>query len=115
MKNVQQIRTMLPIGLRDERRVWTTSLRPGALLITRRGLRALTKHPKDLTLLAHNSCNSGIDKRDNDQSAVHPVPVIREVAVWTEYESASYCLHNHLHSKDDSKNMVTDAKNVSLS
>ena len=42
-KNVQQIKTILPIGLREERRVCTTSLRPGALLITRSGLRALTK------------------------------------------------------------------------
>ena len=31
---------MLLMGLRLERRVWTTSFRPGALLITRSGLRA---------------------------------------------------------------------------
>ena len=39
-KKAQQMTTMLLMGLREERRVWTTSLRPGALLITLRGLRA---------------------------------------------------------------------------
>lgn len=34
MKKAQQIRTMLPIGLRDVMRVSTTSFSPGALLIT---------------------------------------------------------------------------------
>jgi len=34
MKKVQQMRTMLPIGRSDESSVWTTSLRPGARLIT---------------------------------------------------------------------------------
>jgi hypothetical protein len=34
MKKVQQMSTMFPIGLNEERRVWTTSLRPGARLIT---------------------------------------------------------------------------------
>lgn len=34
MKNAQQMRTMLPMGLREVMRVSTTSLRPGALLIT---------------------------------------------------------------------------------
>ena len=38
MKNVQQMRTMFPIGLRDDNSVWTTSFRPGALLMTLRGL-----------------------------------------------------------------------------
>jgi len=37
MKNVQQMRTMFPIGRRDESRVWTTSFRPGARFITRSG------------------------------------------------------------------------------
>ena len=43
MKNVQQMSTMLPMGFREERRVWTTSLRPGARLMTLRGRRALTR------------------------------------------------------------------------
>jgi len=34
MKNVQQIRTMFPIGRSDDNKVWTTSLRPGARLMT---------------------------------------------------------------------------------
>lgn len=34
MKKAQQIRTMLPMGLRDVMRVSTTSFSPGALLIT---------------------------------------------------------------------------------
>ena len=42
MKKVQQIRTMLPIGFNEESNVWTTSFKPGALLITLKGLRALT-------------------------------------------------------------------------
>lgn len=29
--------TILPIGFNEDRRVWTTSLSPGALLITRNG------------------------------------------------------------------------------
>lgn len=37
MKKVQQMRTIFPIGLRDDNRVCTTSLRPGARLITRNG------------------------------------------------------------------------------
>lgn len=34
MKKAQQMRTMLPMGLRDVMRVSTTSFNPGALLIT---------------------------------------------------------------------------------
>lgn len=34
MKKAQQMRTMLPMGLRDVMRVSTTSFSPGALLIT---------------------------------------------------------------------------------
>lgn len=34
MKKAQQMRTMFPMGLRDDMRVSTTSLRPGALLMT---------------------------------------------------------------------------------
>jgi len=37
IKNVQQMRTMLPIGFNDDSRVCTTSFRPGARLITRNG------------------------------------------------------------------------------
>lgn len=37
MKNVQQIRTILPIGRSDDRRVCTTNFKPGALLMTRKG------------------------------------------------------------------------------
>ena len=43
MKNVQQIRTIFPIGFNEDNKVCTTSLRPGALLITRKGLNARTK------------------------------------------------------------------------
>ena len=43
MKNVQQMRTMFPMGLSDESSVCTTSLSPGALLMTLSGLRALTR------------------------------------------------------------------------
>ena len=43
MKNVQQIRTIFPIGFNDDNNVCTTSLRPGARLITRKGLNARTK------------------------------------------------------------------------
>lgn len=39
MKNVQHIKTIFPIGRRDESKVCTTSFRPGALLMTRRGRR----------------------------------------------------------------------------
>ena len=42
MKNVQQIRTMFPIGFKEESNVCTTSFNPGALLITRKGLNART-------------------------------------------------------------------------
>ena len=38
MKKVQQIRTMFPIGRIEDKSVVTTSLSPGALLITRNGL-----------------------------------------------------------------------------
>jgi len=34
MKKVQQMRTILPIGRSDDKSVCTTSLRPGARLIT---------------------------------------------------------------------------------
>lgn len=34
IKKAQQMRTMLPIGLRDVMRVSTTSFSPGALLMT---------------------------------------------------------------------------------
>jgi hypothetical protein len=34
MKNIQQIRTMLPIGRNEDSKVWTTSFKPGARLIT---------------------------------------------------------------------------------
>lgn len=37
MKKAQQMRTMLPMGLRDDIRVSTTSLRPGARLMTLHG------------------------------------------------------------------------------
>ena len=43
MKNVQQMRTMFPMGLREDRSVWTTSFKPGALLMTLRGRSARTK------------------------------------------------------------------------
>ena len=33
-KKVQQIMTMLPIGRSEDIKVWTTSFRPGALLMT---------------------------------------------------------------------------------
>lgn len=41
IKNVQQISTMLPIGLNDDSSVCTTNFRPGALLITLNGLNDL--------------------------------------------------------------------------
>ena len=34
MKNVIQMRTMLPMGRNDDSKVCTTNLRPGALLMT---------------------------------------------------------------------------------
>lgn len=34
MKNAQQMRTIFPIGLKEEIKVSTTSFRPGALLMT---------------------------------------------------------------------------------
>ena len=37
MKKVHAMSTMLPMGLSDERSVCTTSLRPGARLMTRSG------------------------------------------------------------------------------
>lgn len=37
MKNVQQMSTILPMGRNDDSSVCTTSLRPGARLITRNG------------------------------------------------------------------------------
>ncbi len=37
MKNVQQIRTIFPIGRSDDSNVCTTNFRPGARLITRNG------------------------------------------------------------------------------
>ncbi|KFM60661.1 hypothetical protein X975_22248, partial [Stegodyphus mimosarum] len=37
MKNVQQMRTMFPMGRREDRRVCTTNFNPGALLMTLRG------------------------------------------------------------------------------
>ena len=43
MKKVQQIRTMFPIGFREESNVCTTNFRPGDLLMTRNGLNARTK------------------------------------------------------------------------
>ena len=43
IKNVQQIKTIFPIGRSDDKRVSTTSLRPGALLITRRGRSVLSR------------------------------------------------------------------------
>lgn len=39
MKKVQQIKTIFPIGLREDSNVCTTSLRPGARLITLSGRR----------------------------------------------------------------------------
>lgn len=37
MKKAQQMRTMLPMGFRDEMSVSTTSFKPGALLMTLAG------------------------------------------------------------------------------
>lgn len=37
MKKAQQMRTMFPMGLREEMSVSTTSLRPGARLMTLKG------------------------------------------------------------------------------
>ena len=34
IKKVQQMRTMFPIGRREDSNVWTTNFKPGALLIT---------------------------------------------------------------------------------
>lgn len=42
MKNVQQINTMLPMGLNEDSSVCTTSFKPGALLITLSGLSDLS-------------------------------------------------------------------------
>lgn len=42
MKNVQQIKTIFPIGLKDESRVCTTNFNPGALFITLNGRRDLS-------------------------------------------------------------------------
>lgn len=42
MKKVQHMRTMLPMGLSDESKVWTTNFNPGALFITRKGRKART-------------------------------------------------------------------------
>ena len=44
MKKVQQMRTILPMGRRDDRSVWTTSLRPGARLITLQTTTAMLNH-----------------------------------------------------------------------
>ena len=41
MKNVQQMRTMFPIGRRDDNNVCTTSFKPGARLIT---LQVINEH-----------------------------------------------------------------------
>lgn len=41
MKNVQQIKTIFPIGRRDDKSVCTTSFKPGALLITLKGRKDL--------------------------------------------------------------------------
>lgn len=37
MKNVQQIKTIFPMGRNDDSNVWTTNFNPGARLITRNG------------------------------------------------------------------------------
>ena len=42
MKKVQQISTIFPMGFKEDRRVCTTSLRPGARLMTLNGLNART-------------------------------------------------------------------------
>jgi hypothetical protein len=49
MKKAQQMSTMLPIGLREEMRVSTTSFSPGARLMTlwtRRGRQGITSHSR---------------------------------------------------------------------
>lgn len=56
MKNVQQISTMLPMGLNDDSSVCTTNFKPGALLITLNGL-------SDLNSL--NTCVHKINKIQN--------------------------------------------------
>lgn len=54
-KNAQQMRTMLPMGLREEMSVSTTSFRPGARLMTlqaRRGQGSVSRQPGLKTTLA---------------------------------------------------------------
>lgn len=48
IKNVQQMSTMLPMGLSDDMSVCTTSLTPGARLITRSGRSARSSLPSNL-------------------------------------------------------------------
>jgi hypothetical protein len=49
MKKVQQIRTIFPIGFKLLIRVMTTSLTPGARLMTLSGRRALNKRKTRMT------------------------------------------------------------------
>lgn len=43
IKNVQQINTIFPMGLKDDNNVCTTSFKPGALFITLNGRSDLSK------------------------------------------------------------------------
>ncbi|TNN57666.1 hypothetical protein EYF80_032128 [Liparis tanakae] len=73
MKNAQQMRTMLPMGLREVMRVSTTSFRPGARLITlKRGEPQYSKYAQDLGPTRHGHHN--VNQRHKNQEAIQDVP-----------------------------------------
>lgn len=70
MKKAQQMRTMFPMGLRDDIRVSTTSLSPGARLMT------LEEGQKERVAgHAQGSCHQ--EERPALQTPCHPAPAAR--------------------------------------
>ena len=50
----------------------------------------------------------------NDKRPVHPVPVVREVAMLAEEKTKADCLHDHLDSEDYGEYVVHGGENPPL-
>jgi hypothetical protein len=110
------MRTMFPMGLSDDNNVCTTSFRPGALLMTRSGLKDRSslktcsnifitknlKHAFGLLTCPQNSKNPGtalrneghqqVNDGDEHENSVHNVPAGRKVRFSAVEHASGYHL-----------------------
>ena len=72
------------------------------------------QHPKDLALFTNNGCNSSVYEGYDDQSPIHPVPIVGKVTIRTKDEADSNCFHDHLSSKNNGEDVIGNAEDVSF-